>query len=86
MPKKELCGNLGTEQGLVGGWERRGGSWHQAQATSPFLVDDLGSLCVAKQQAKLGTPTTKQSCQLPGKASFIEAHKHTERGVYTHAA
>lgn len=36
-------------------------------------------LDVAKQQAKLGTPTAKQSCQLPAKASFmvIRAHTHT---------
>lgn len=41
------------------------------------------SLDVAKQQAKLGTPTAEQSRQLPGKASFMVARTH--RHACTHA-
>lgn len=43
------------------------------------------SLDVAKQQAKLGTLTAKQSRQLPGKASFMVAHRKKSACACTHS-
>lgn len=62
---------------------RVAGIKHRPGLLSWLMIWVWMSLDVAKQQAKLGTTTAKQSCQLPGKASFMVAHTRRKRSVCT---
>ena len=100
VPEKELCGGVGSERACGGRlkfhwWVGEGGGkvvWggvaginHRPGLLSWLVMRVWMSLDVAKQQAKLGTATARQSRQLPGKASFMVWHTHTHTHTGKHA-